>query len=112
MRLRKVPAVLRIHKLREDKDPHEYFYSQLLLYRPWQTEDELHENDMNACVDLYCQMEEKDQRKNAGSQRSNIEKTQAILFPHKNNVEAARVVLENVPDIRPTHIGYHLDPEN
>ena len=52
MRLRGVPAVLRLHKFREDKDPHEYFFSELLLYRPWRNEAELHPHDLEACLRL------------------------------------------------------------
>ena len=53
MRLRSVPAVLRMHKFREDKDPHEYFFSELLLYRPWQNEAELHPHNLEACLNLF-----------------------------------------------------------
>ena len=51
-------------------------------------------------------------RNNSGSRRSKIEKTLDRIFPHKNNVEAARAVVENLSNPRPTHIGDHLDPEN
>ena len=34
------------------------------------------------------------------------------LFPHKNTVEEARAVLENISELRPTHIGEDLDAEN
>ena len=52
MKLRGVPAVLRLHKFREDKNPHEYFFSELLLYRPWRNEEELHPHDIDACLRL------------------------------------------------------------
>ena len=104
MRLRKIPAVLRIHKLKEDKNPHEYFYSQLLLYRPWQSEKELYEDDLDACIKLYDEKDLKELSKNVISQKSKIEKTQDNLFPHKNNVEAARAVLENFANPRVIHI--------
>ena len=32
MRLRNIPAVPRFHKFKEDKDAHEFYYSQLFLY--------------------------------------------------------------------------------
>ena len=35
MKLRTFPSVLREHKYKQDSQPHEYFYSELLLYRPW-----------------------------------------------------------------------------
>ena len=67
MKLRKIPSVLRIHKLKEDKDPHEFFYSYLLLYRPWQTENELKADDMDACYELYPETEEEEKRNYSGS---------------------------------------------
>ena len=54
MRLRKEPAVIRIHKLKEDKNPHEFRYSQLLLFCPWRNEvDELYARDEVANQALY-----------------------------------------------------------
>ena len=112
MKLRNIPAVLRIYKLKEDKDPHEYLYSQVILYMPWQHEVELCEKDEEACLKLCQEMEEEELSKDDGSQRSKIEKIQDSLFPHKNNVEATRAVVENFIDTWPTHIGDQLDPEN
>ena len=44
MKLRNIPAVLRIHKLQED----DFFYSELLLYWPWRDESkELFQPDIN-----------------------------------------------------------------
>ena len=47
---------------------------------------------MDACYELYSETEEEEMRNNSGSRRSKIEKTLDRIFPHKNNVEAARAV--------------------
>ena len=41
MKLRSYPCVLRMHKFKESSDPHQFFYSELLLYRHWRKEEEL-----------------------------------------------------------------------
>ena len=99
MKLRNDPSVLRYHKAREDKNPHEYAYSQLMLYRPWMKEKELPEKDYDACLDMLDELSE------------HLVSLQEKLFPHKKAVEEGRAALENFPDPRPTHIGDQLDPE-
>ena len=103
MRLRERPAVLRIHKFREDKNPHEYLYSKLVLYCPWETEDELFEHDYEACQKKF---------KYPGAEKSHIEIMEENLFPHANAVNESRAVLENFADTRPSHIADALDPED
>ena len=41
MRKRKFPAVLRFHKFKVNTHPKEYFFSEALLYKPFQNEEEL-----------------------------------------------------------------------
>ena len=41
MRLRRHPAVLRIHKYKQDKDPEAYWLSEAMLYLPYEDEDDL-----------------------------------------------------------------------
>ena len=45
MRKRNFPAVLRFHKFKEDTHPQDYFFSQALLYKPFDSEDQL-ENEI------------------------------------------------------------------
>ena len=45
MRLRMFPAVLRMHRFKEEKDAHEFFFSELLLYKHWRSEEELFPDD-------------------------------------------------------------------
>ena len=112
MRLRVDRAILRMHKFREEKDPHEYAYSELLLYRPWRNEDELYPHDMEACLLLLHDTEKEEERKQPQDRRSKIEKVKEQLFPERNSVEEARTVLEALPDQRPQHYGDLIDAEN
>jgi hypothetical protein len=40
MKLRKKVSVLRYHHISKQKEPEEYFYSQLLLFLPWRNEED------------------------------------------------------------------------
>ena len=53
MKLREFEAVLKYHKFREDVDALGFFYSELLLYKHWRSEDELRDDDFDACLALY-----------------------------------------------------------
>ena len=41
MRLRTKPAVLRLHKFKMEKDPDAYWFSEAMLYLPYEDEDDL-----------------------------------------------------------------------
>lgn len=113
MKLRCQPAVLRQHKYKEDLDPHEYFYSQLVLYKPWRLEEEeLCAHNLEGCINLFNEMDEDEAGEPQANQRTKIEKTRGGLFPMKNDVEEARAMMEELPDTRTQHIGDSLDPEN
>ena len=100
MKKRKEPAILRYHKQREDKNPHEHMYSQLLLWYNWRSESELFENDYEKCEQILQSCAE------------HIRQVQEQLFPNRKAVEEGRAILENFADPRPSHIGDTLDPEN
>lgn len=53
MRLRSFQHVIRMHKFHKTKEYHEYIYSELLQYCPFQSEAELYRNDEVKCVQLY-----------------------------------------------------------
>ena len=53
MTLRRFDAVIRRHKFDFRKDPHEYFYSELLLFYPLRDECDLFPNDFEKCRELY-----------------------------------------------------------
>ena len=62
MKLREKPLVLRIYKYNKQNNPHEFFYSELLLYRPWRNEEtDLHLKDIGACLALFNEIEENEE---------------------------------------------------
>ena len=55
---RSFPKAVRIHKKKEDIDPHRYFLSELMLYRGFTNEEDIGANDEELCIKLYIDMEE------------------------------------------------------
>ena len=51
--LRKHALVVRLHQHSKTTDLHQFIYSQLLLYRPFRDEEELHYDDQEKCANLY-----------------------------------------------------------
>ena len=41
MRKRSKPAVLRFHKINQERNPADYFFAEALLYTPFKSEEEL-----------------------------------------------------------------------
>jgi len=104
MRLRCFPAVLRMHRFKEENDAHEFFFSELLLYRHWRSEEELFPHDFESCLQLF-------QRKVENTETLVINWVKDNLFPEMNNVELARAVLEEFSDSRPSHIPIGMTRE-
>ena len=42
-----------MHKFKERLNPHEYFYSEILLFRPWFDESEIYAESLEKCKNLY-----------------------------------------------------------
>ena len=57
MRLRKFARVVRKHKFNQDNSPHEYFYSQLMMFLPFLDESELFEDDIEKCRNLFEELD-------------------------------------------------------
>ena len=99
---RSYPKAARIHKKKEDIDPHRYFFSELMLYKGFTNEDEIGANDEDLCIKLYLDYEEK------------IQMVKSHLLPFAKGIEEAR---QNVKaameedDTRNNTIGNILDPE-
>ena len=99
MRLRKFDAVIRRHKFKAEKDEHQFFYSELLLFYPWRDEvEELFPNDPKKCGDLYLRV------------KPFIDEVKARMFPHLTDVELGRAMVQNFED-DVNDIGAELDPE-
>ena len=52
MRCRTFPAVFREHKFKEQKDPHQFYYNELLMYKHWRSEDEFSTTDVTQCLNI------------------------------------------------------------
>jgi hypothetical protein len=61
MKLRRKPAVLRIHKYNSERDPDAYWYSEAMLYIPHKDEEDLREklkeakSDIDGAWDLFVE---------------------------------------------------------
>ena len=98
MRLRKFDAVVRRHKFKSDKEQHEFFFSELLLFWPWRSESELFPDDLEKCAELYIRV------------KPNIDAVKRILFPHLTDVELGRQMVENF-EYDMNEIGAELDAD-
>ena len=107
MKLRSFPLVLRMHKFKESKNPHEFFYSELLLYKHWRSEDELREDSFDECLKLFNMSSPNDPN------QTYIFEVKERLFPQKNNVELARAIIEELDDQdqRPAILVNNLMPK-
>ena len=87
---------IRFHKIKKIKDPHEWYYSEMLLYFPFTSEEELFPDDYEMCRDLYY---------------SNIDKITNIqqnVMPYIKTVTEARERAEEFI----SNIGDEMDPTN
>ena len=98
MRLRKFDAVVRRHKFKEEKEAHEFFFSELLLFWPWRNESELFPDDAKKCAELYHRV------------KPYIDSVKETLFPHLEDVELGREMVENF-EFDMNEIGAAVDPE-
>ena len=98
MKLRKFDAVVRRHKFKSEKEAHEFFFSELLLFWPWRNEAELFPDDAVKCAELYKKS------------KPYIEKVKKILFPHLIDVELGREMVENF-EFDLNEIGASVDAE-
>ena len=98
MKLRKFDAVVRRHKFKSEKDAHEFFFSELLLFWPWRNEYELFPDDAVKCEELYLKA------------KPYIDIVKRTLFPHLTDVELGREMVENF-EFDVTEIGAAVDAE-
>ena len=96
MRLRK-PLVLRFHKFKQTKDPHQFYFSQLRLYHPHSVIDlEVWEDDLDRCLKAY------NEAKDA------IAYVKSIVMKYQDKVESAQSKAQEEFD---HYIGDILDAE-
>ena len=107
MRLRKFARVVRRHKFKQGNNPHEHFYSELMMFRPFYSETELFEDDIDKCKDLF---EESDiATAMTTPEMSKIEVVKMELFPHMVDVEEGREMVEKFE--YDNNLGTDLDPK-
>jgi hypothetical protein len=99
MKRREKPMILRYHHLKLDTHLHEYLYSELLFFKSWRDENSLFHDNASKCTELY----------NAFS--TQIQKMKEKLFPYKNNIEAARMMMQDNEYAR-TDVGDVMDTQN
>ena len=96
MKLRS-PYVVRFYKINRSKNPHEYIYSELQLYKPFRKEEELYPEDHEACLALF------------NAEKENIQHVKSLLLPHLEGVQEGT---EQAGEMMDSEIGKHLDPSN
>ena len=99
---RSFPKAARVHKKREDTDPHRFFLSELMLYTGYTDEQQLHCDDEDACRQLYL------------SKKDAIQFVKGHMLPFAQGVEEARYYVEEAAKDESStdkNIGNDLDPE-
>ena len=86
---------IRFHKINKQNDPHQWYFSEMMLYLPFTDEDELFPDDFEMCLQLYIANEDK----------INIIREQ--VMPYLKPVTEAREKAEEYI----SNIGGELDPQ-
>ena len=101
MSLRNHPFAIKQYVLSKEKQEHEYLYSELLFYRPFRDEKELHQNNRERCAQLYVEKEE-------FQEQTKLQRVKSIVMAHQESVregrEKAEIILNDIT-------GENLDPE-
>ena len=96
-RLRRNPAVLRVHASKR-KEGHEQHFTELQLFYPWRDEvRDLLRNYPQACVELY------------ESQKEAINIRRKLMYPGEDVIEL--MDFQTLEEMRPSHIFDSLNPE-
>ena len=82
MKKRSFPAILRFHKYKEENKPHNYYFSELLLYYPHFHESEIFPDDETACKNLYLEKQQQ------------ILAVKSQVMEHLQGVDEARYFVE------------------
>ena len=85
MKKREHANIIRYHQFKFDTEMHEYIYSELLFFYPWQTETELYSDNFDSCWNLFNDYFE------------TIQSNKTKLYPHKNNIQKAREFMNKNP---------------
>ena len=85
---------IRFHKFNKTKDPHQWYFSELLLYLPFKKEEELFPDNLESCIALYV------------SKYDIISRTREQVMPYLKTVSEARERAEEFL----SNIGDEMDP--
>ena len=96
MKLRS-PYMIRFHKVNRSKNPHEFYFSELQKYKPFQNEEELFPNDESKCEKLYW------------SEKENLDRVKRLVMLHLEGVEEGT---ERAAELIDSNAGVDLDPIN
>ena len=100
---RTFPRAMRFFKKKYDRDPHLYYFTELILFHPFRDENELFPYDPEKCEELYM------------SHQDEIKYVKAKLMPFLESVEEAQLIYEEMKaDERREKeeaMGADLDPE-
>ena len=103
MQLRNTPLVLRLHKYKESEEPHEYYYSELLLYKHWRKEEELFYDNFEKCSFLFHQ-----KPSDHNSHKTLIQLIKDEIFPFFHSI----IPLQSIIETASNNTGDAMDPEN
>ena len=88
--------VLRFHKIKQTLNPHEYYFSQLQMYTPFMTENELFPDNFEKCIQLY------------NNKLDIIKEVKKKVLPHLETVTEGRERAE----LFKADVGTDMDPMN
>ena len=100
---RTFPRAMRFFKKKFDRNPHLFYFTELVLYHPFRDENELFPDDPEKCEELYKK------------HKDEIKYVKAQLMPFLESVEEAQLMYEEMRanekrDIE-EQMGADLDPE-
>ena len=96
MALRTKPLILRIHSSKK-KEYMEGIYSELLLYLPWEVENDLKEDHPTQCIELFNQNEE------------TLKNNKKAIFPNSPMIDAMMALLDSPESTTPLHLADDID---
>merc|ERR1712020_463473 len=100
---RTFPRAMRFFKKKFDRDPHLFYFTELMLYHPFRDENELFPEDPEKCEELYKK------------HKDEIKYVKAQVMPFLESVEEAQLIYEemkaNERRDAEEQMGAVLDPE-
>ena len=100
---RTFPRAMRFFKKKYDKDPHLFFFTELILYHPFRAEKELFPEDPEKCEELYKK------------HQNEIKYVKDQVMPFLESVEDAQLIYQEMKaqerQEKEAETGADLDPE-